>query len=161
MGNIYSMQGTLDAIFTRLGIDPQNPPAGTAFQNYVYTFNVGTLAGGGAASANINIEADSYFVWQATTYFVTADPAAGQTADTRIVPEVTMSLTDGGSGRRIFDTPQAISSFAGTGELPYILNMPYLFSKKSTLNADFVNLIAATAFANLAVSLHGFRIYAS
>jgi len=128
------------------------------YSYYVYTLAVASIVSLASANANANVESDSVFVWQKTSY--RADIAgAAQTENTRVLPLVTLQITDSGTARTFFDSPQGITSIAGHEGLPFILPAPYLFRANSTIQGAFASYDAAATYANLEVSLIGFRIY--
>lgn len=124
-------------------------------QNYVYTLSIAALAGGGVAQTSVNIDADSRFHWVKGAYFADI-AAAAQTDSTRVVPLITVQLTDTGSGRNFFDAPVPISSYFGTGELPFIMPVVQMFDPNSTIKAEFTNFDAASTY-NLRLQLIGFK----
>ena len=125
---------------------------------YVYTLTIDSLIAGASDTDTINIESDSQFVWTKTAYFVDV-AGADQTDSTRVVPLINCQLTDSGSARQFFDEPQPINSIAGQGNIPFILPAPFIFKNNANINASFTNFNAATTYANLRLSLHGYRVY--
>ena len=125
---------------------------------YSYSLAVTGLAAGATLIDNTTIEANSDFILTKMTAF--ADIAgAAQTSDTRVVPLVTIQLTDTGSSFNLFDEPQAISNLTGIGSIPFILPLAYRFARNATLRCEFVNFSAATTYDNVQISLVGFRNY--
>ncbi len=125
---------------------------------FVYTLSLGALVSGATATDSVNIENDSQFLWTKTSIF--ADIAgAPQTQDSRVLPLIKLQLTDTGSARQFFDEAQPIINIAGSGEFPQILPSPFIFSNNASINASFTNFSAATDYANITLSLIGFRIY--
>ncbi|MES9859177.1 MAG: hypothetical protein ABW166_21705 [Sedimenticola sp.] len=124
---------------------------------YVYQEDFLALASGGSATGSINIQADSDFVVQKLNYF--ADIAvAAQTDSSRIIPLVTVQITDSGSGRNLMEAPLPIPSMFGTGELPFILPQPKLFLARSTITLSVTNFSASTTY-NLRLSLLGYKVF--
>lgn len=129
------------------------PPNGNGMRNwedvdvrrrdfFVYTASVAALAVAASSNVTINIEADSDFILQKLTY--KSDIAgAAQTSGTQIVPNVTVQLTDTGSGRQLMSNPVAIPAIFGSGELPFILPNPRLFRKNTTIQVAFTSFEAA------------------
>ncbi len=125
---------------------------------YIYTLSLASLAAGATNSDLVNIENDSQFVWIKTSIF--ADIAgAVQTDESRVLPLINVQLTDTGSARQFFDEPQPVGNFAGSGQLPQILPAPFIFSNNANINASFTNFSNATTYANIKLSLIGFRVY--
>ena len=124
---------------------------------YVYEEDFLALAQGTTAVGSINIQADSDFVVQKLTYF--ADLAAAkQTDSSRVVPLVTIQITDSGSGRNLMEAPTPITNVFGTGELPFILPQPKLFLARSTISISVTNFDAAEDY-NLRLSLIGYKVF--
>jgi len=128
------------------------------YSAYIYTLTVASIAAAANATASANVESDSVFVWQKTAYF-TDLAGAVQTEDSRVIPLVTLQITDTGTGRQFYDSVQPINNIAGQGGMPAILSAPYIFKKNSTIQGAFNNFSSATTYLNLNVSLIGFRIY--
>ena len=84
--------------------------------------------------------------------------AAAQTESTRVIPLVTMQVTDSGSGRNLFESPVAVPSLFGTGELPFILPTPKLFSARSTITIAVANFDTAATY-NLRFSFIGYKAF--
>jgi len=141
----------LDAIRRALGVIEEP---------FVYTTRTtaGTpLAAGAVQQSIIQIQADADFKIMAAAY--EADIAAAtQTAATRVVPNVTVLLTDTGNGRQLMDNPVVIPSLFGTGELPFIWPVPKIMAARSTLQVQFTNFDAAAAY-NVRLSFIGIKLY--
>ena len=110
-----------------------------------------TAAIGATGLANIAIQADSDFLWEKLTF--SADAGAALTEATRVIPLVTLMITDSGSGRQMFNFPTTIGTICGTGGLPYILSKPKLFDANSLIQVTLVNLIASAV--NVEIMLSG------
>ena len=141
----------------RMGQGPTNAPRPIMKDFYVYQEDFSALANGTSATGNINIQADSDFVLQKITYFADI-AAAAQTDSTRVIPLITMQVTDSGSGRNLFESPVAVPSLFGTGELPFILPTPKLFSARSTITITVANFDAAATY-NLRFSFIGYKAF--
>ena len=126
--------------------------------NYVYSFNVASLAAGASAQDTINIDSDSNFHWVKGSFFA-AIASATQTDSSRVLPLINLQLTDTGSGRQFFDNPIPITTFFGTGEIPFILPLEQIFSSNSTIKADFTSFDAAATYTDIELSLIGFKKY--
>lgn len=134
------------------------PPQRRALRDFfVYATPSISIAGGASSSTSIQIQADAAFELQKLAMF--ADIAAAiQTESTRVLPLVTIQITDQGSGRQIFSVPVAIPSLFGDGRIPFILPTTKLFSPNSAIQLDFTNFTAATTY-NLRVDLIGTKIF--
>jgi hypothetical protein len=135
----------------------RNVPPPTFRDFFVYATPSIAIAALAPASISIQVQADSDFELQKLTFF--ADIAlAAQTESTRVLPLVSMQITDTGSGRAIFSQPLAIPSVCGDGRIPFILTTPKLFVANASIQIDFVNFSAATAY-NLRVDLIGAKLF--
>lgn len=141
----------------RMGQVPGPAPRAIMKDFYVYQEDFSGLVFATSATGNINIQADSDFVLQKITFFADI-AAAAQTDDTRVIPLVTMQVTDSGSGRNLFESPVAVPSLFGTGELPFILPTPKLFSARSTITIAVANFSVATTY-NLRFSFIGYKAF--
>lgn len=125
----------------------------------IYSLNLAAALNAGlSASASQKIDTSSQFVWVKGTYSCDLAGAA-QTDSTRVIPLVTVQLTDTGSERQLFDVPQAIPAIFGTGEIPAILPVPYLFAKNAQISGLFANYSAATNYSRMQLTLIGYRVY--
>lgn len=132
-------------------------PESVILEEYTQSFLVASIAPAAVATAISNIDASAYFVWCKTTYFA-ANANASQTENTRLIPLVTVQLTDSGSQRQLFDIPQPISNIAGHEGIPQILEQPYLYRPNSNISGRFVNFDAAVTYVNLYLTLIGYRV---
>jgi len=124
---------------------------------YVYEAAVAAIAVGGAANDTINIEADSDFILQKLTYY--ADIAgAAQTHGARIVPNVSIQITDTGSGRQLMQAPIPVAAMFGTGSLPFILPNPRLFMRNSTIQIAFTSFEAVIT-PDVLLAFIGYKVY--
>ena len=124
---------------------------------FVYTAQTIAIPVAGNATATIQIQADADFVLQKLSY--QADLAGvAQVAETRVIPNVLVQLTDTGSNRQLFFTPVPISSIFGTGELPFILPNPRLFIKTSVIQIDFTSFEAAVT-PTIRLAFIGYKFY--
>jgi len=125
---------------------------------YFYSTVAASIAPAASATPVINISADSDFYCTALTYF--ADVAgAVQTDSTRVIPLVTIQITDTGSGRQLLDRAQPLGAIFGDGTNPYRLINPRLFQRSTSIQVQLTNYSAATTYANLYVVFHGFKLY--
>lgn len=135
-----------------LRVDGQN----RAIPFWYQTPNVAALAAGASTQVALPFDQDSWFVWQKISVF--ADIAgAVQTDSSRVLPLVTVQLTDSGNAGGFMSAPIPIPTLMGDGRLPLILPAPFLISPNRTLTFNFTNFSAATSYANLRVQLHGIK----
>jgi len=125
---------------------------------YVYSAEGNPIPAAGNVTDQITIQADADFVVQKMTFSAFASTPIALTNNTRIIPAVTVQLTDTGSGRELLDAPIFIPSIFGTGELPFILPTPRLLKARSTLKVQFANQDASTAVI-VQLALIGYKAY--
>lgn len=124
---------------------------------YVYEAEALAILPAGSANDIINIEADSDFILQKFAF--QADIAAAAYTDaTRPWPNISVQLIDSGSGRQLMQNPIPVTSFMGTGELPFILPNPRKFLRNSTIQVAFTNFDAAITY-NIRLAFIGYKIY--
>jgi hypothetical protein len=119
----------------------------------------GNLAAGIAANVNITVQADSDFEWDYTTVYGEINGATASPLPDNIDIPVSVLITDGGSGRQLFNQPIPVTSLAGLGREPYILPQKRIFMGKSTINFAFLNFDGTLTVNNLFLSLHGRKIF--
>jgi len=124
---------------------------------FTYELDFASLASGTSDSGSFNIQADSDFVLQKLGYFADI-AAAAQTDSTRVIPLVSLTITDTGSGRQLMSSATPIPSIFGTGQLPFILPTPRLFQARSNVAVTVQNFDAAATY-NLKLSFIGYKRY--
>lgn len=138
---------------------------------YIYEAQALALAASGNATDTIQIEADSNFILQKLSYFAVVNGlnpdltvattilfTGGLTAEQRILPLVTVQLTDTGSGRQLMQEGIPIPSMFGHEGLPYVLNNPRLFLRNTTIQVNFVNADTVNAY-DIRLAFHGYKVY--
>lgn len=118
-------------------LDPNNPN-GVRADWFNYSAQWSALAQNASSTQNINIQTDSDFWCLKVDYYAdnnTADP----TWQTFQIPNVTVVMTDTGSGRNLSDNGIPLTSFAGTPGLPVYLPAPRKFSAGSTFSLTATN----------------------
>ncbi len=124
---------------------------------FVYAVNFSSLAAAASNESAIQIQADSSFEVQKLAFF--ADLAgAAQTESTRVLPLVTLQITDTGNGRQMFNTPVPIPAIMGDGRIPFILPTSKVFSPSSAVLVSVTNYSAATAYL-MRILLIGAKIF--
>lgn len=116
-----------------------------AQQFFIYTSGrsaAGIAAGGGVQNFQISILADSDFLIEKLT-FNSDVAAAAQTDGTRILPNVNVLLTNTGNGNQLMNVQVPVTGLFGTGQLPFILPVPYLLPATSTLQGVLTSYEAA------------------
>lgn len=123
----------------------------------VYQASFATLAAGASASTSITVQSEADFLLQKLTY--SADiSAAAQTDSSRVIPLITVLITDSGTKRQLMNAAVPIPSMFGTGEIPFLLPQPKLFKARSSILIQVTNYAAATTY-NLYLSFIGTDIY--
>lgn len=124
---------------------------------YVHTVTSLALVAGATDAITVNIEADAHFLLQKMSYMADIT-AAGQTDSSRVLPLVTMQITDTGSGRQMFDDFVPIPALMGTGAIPFILPTPHKFVANSTFTVQLINYDAANPY-NLRLAFAGVKVW--
>jgi len=128
---------------------------------YTYASTVIDLPATEVRDDSINIQADADFIIHKLTVFAIdrGIPTSAQGTDaTRIIPNVTVQLTDQGSGRQLFNQAVHIGSIFGTGSLPFILPAPRRIASNSVLALNYTNL-SATVDYDIYLSFIGLKYY--
>lgn len=120
---------------------------------------MGTMATSSTANSVITIQADSDFEWDYTTVYGEIDGATASPLPDNIDIPISVLISDGGSGRQLFNQPIPVTSLAGLGREPYILPQKRIFMGKSTVNFFFTNFSATIQVDNFFLSLHGRKIF--
>lgn len=124
---------------------------------FTYSSGIIALAPAAIATVSIPIQADADFYWQKSTYFADI-AAAGQVDSTRVIPLVTVGITDGASSRAISDAQIPIASLFGTGSLPFILPAPKTFAASGSIILALTNFDAAITY-NIRLFFHGHKLF--
>ena len=132
------------------------------FYSTQFTGNV--VAVGTTISQNIQIQSDSHYVARYLTVTVYNSPNilvfTGLAA-------LTINLFDSGSGRTLFDNPQAIQNVCGGtpgtaggvgGNAPFIFPEPWLIRAGGTVQVSLTNLGQLT-FPRVDVSIPGMKVF--
>lgn len=137
---------------------PHQPPKRRDFFVYTLAFTGGNvISAGTAAQGAIQIQADSDF--ELTKFTMFADIAlAAETEATRVLPLVTIQITDTGTGRALFNAPIPIPAIMGDGRIPFILPVPKVFSANASVAVQLSNFSAATDYG-LRLCLIGAKIF--
>jgi len=139
------------------GSSPVQPQRQYVEDWFTYELDQLSLAAGGVANNNIQIQADSDF--KLTKISGMADIAAAvQTASTLVIPLITINIVDTGSGRTLMSNPVPWGAIVGTPGLPFILPVPRIFKQRSNISIALTNYSAATTY-NLHLALEGTKIF--
>lgn len=124
---------------------------------FVYSINFDALNAGTTADGNIQIQADSNFKWLKSAFYATIADASF-TWQGQPIPNVTVQITDSGSGRQLVDRPVPVPSIFGLGVLPFILPVPRIFQARSNISIQVSNFDAAENY-NLRLMFIGTKIF--
>ncbi len=124
---------------------------------FAYTLAFAGLVAGAASQGAIQIQADSDFELSKFTMFADI-AAAAETEATRVLPLVTIQITDTGTGRALFSSPLPIPAIMGDGRIPFILPVPKIFSANASVAIQVANFAVATDY-NLRLLLIGAKIF--
>jgi hypothetical protein len=119
---------------------------------YSAQFPIAAFLAGATLGINVNIQADSDFVWRYTT--LVAFSAAGVLV---VAPDYTIAFSDTGAGRNMQDQAIHVACCTGTAQLPYILPEPKRLAAASVLIVTMTNIGGPAALAY--VTLGGFKVY--
>lgn len=115
------------------------------------------LSPGATVTRQIQIQADADFVIMSAAW--EADVAGGaQVQATYNVPNVAILLTDTGNGRQLMDFAQPIGVIFGTGQLPFIWQVPKIMSARSVLTVQATSFEAQVTW-DLRLAFHGKKLY--
>jgi hypothetical protein len=126
--------------------------------HFIYNAPVASLAPGASVSIPVQIQADSMFTVVKCAYFA-ALAGAGQTDSTRVIPIISVSITDTGSGQSLQNTPVPINSLAGHDGLPMVWPQSREFNANSTIQVTFTNNSAAETYTNVNLAFIGFKAF--
>lgn len=112
-----------------------------------------TIANGAAAQDFIQIQADSDFVLTQISGDVVN--AGGNTVAN---PNVTLQLTDTGSGKTFYSEPTLFGLVTGRSGFPYLMPAPRVINPNTNVKIDVVNNTGG-ALNGVFLALQGARIY--
>lgn len=84
---------------------------------------------------------------------------APQTQSTRIIPLVTIAITQSGSGVDIFPQPVPLSSVAGDGRLPFILPESKIWQANSSMSITLARYAEVGTTYNIRLSFIGRKLF--
>lgn len=128
-------------------------------QPFFYNAGSGSIsiASGATASGVIQLQADAAFAWDKLTFHVTVANAA-LTAATRVIPNITLLLTDTASGRQYMDQATPLSALGGDGSLPYILPVATWWRPNSSIAWIMTSFEAANTDL-VRLTFHGTKVF--
>lgn len=158
--NTQENQATLNAIMNILSKKTIQPIPYTYSAVYSVAGAQNSLAAGAVSQpVNVNIQADADFLILNQTYDANTANAA-RTANTIVIPNVSVLLVDTGSGYNLMDQPVPVPALFGNGQYPYMLPNPKLLPAKATLQVQASNYDAAAGY-NLRLCFNGVKLFAT
>lgn len=124
---------------------------------YVYEEDFPSLGATASLTGSVVIQADSDFILQKLV-------ASARDGATLFVPpdvQMTVVITDTGSGRQLVDGAVPLGNIFGSARFPFIMPTPRLFAARSTIEITLANIsgAAAIAFEATRLSFIGFKAY--
>lgn len=116
-----------------------------------------SLAAGASQQVTVNIEADSNFELQKLTYYVDAN--ATMTQATRVIPQMSLQITDQGSSRNLFNQAVPLSMVAGEGDLPFIMPVTKWFKRNSLVTFSIANFGGTDTYYNIYIAMIGKKVW--
>ena len=133
---------------------------------YSTQFLNNAVAVGTTVMQSIGIQSDSHFV--ARYFTITTYVSPNIAVNTGLAP-LTIQFFDTGSGRTLFDNPQAIQNVCGgvaaaggNGALPFILPEPWLLRAGGSIQVTITNLTTGgtgTTFPRVDVGMPGLKVF--
>lgn len=119
----------------------------------------GPFTAGLNISASVNVPNDADFECRRISYHFDL-AAAALTVATAFVPNITLLLTDSGSGRNLMNAAAPLASIAyPEGQPPQDLAWPKIFTRNSTITASLTNFDVAQTTGNVRLTLGGRKIF--
>lgn len=107
---------------------------------FTYGIRLQTLNAGGQQPGQFTVDAGWDFLWSKATMFAVDDgDAAADGGNNTPAPDLTIIITDTGSGRNLSNIPIPVTSIFGTGQLPFILPTQKLFQARATVAVTVIN----------------------
>lgn len=125
-----------------------------------YGMLISDLAPGNSAPGSFTVDAAFDFLWIKGTMIAFDD--AGAPYDPmgfNGIPNLTIVITDTGSGRNMMNIPLPVAGLFGTGPLPFILPTSKLFKARATVSANVVNNDAAVTFSSIYLNFLGTQAF--
>lgn len=136
----------------------QQPNVVKDFFVYAPPLPFSNIAVGGNSTQQISIQADSDFLLEKMS-FLTNQANAVQTYNTQTWPNLSVLITDTGSGRQLMNVAIPIVNLFGSGEKPFKLEEPKLFKANSIIQVQVFNFDAAVANYNTYLSFIGRKVF--
>lgn len=115
------------------------------------------VAAAASVSFQLNVPAEADFEAIKLTGFSDVAGAA-VTYSTRPVPNVNILITNTGSGRQLMNVAVPFFALFGSGEKPFILPQPMVFSARSVIQIQFTSFEAVNA-NNIQLDFNGNKVF--
>lgn len=126
---------------------------------FVYQISfTSAIAAGAQATSNVTLDADADFLWQKFTSYAQVG-SDGQTESARVVPGLSIIITDQASGRQLMNQAIPLPALIGTGPLPFILPTPKIFQSRGTISVQVQNLTDNTSYSQLYLAFVGTKLF--
>lgn len=124
---------------------------------YTYELDFAAVAAGATPQNSFTVQSDANFLWQYGCVF--ADIAgAVQTDSSRVLPLISLTLTDQGSGRQLMSGSVPVASLFGTATDPFELPTPRFFRAQTQVTVSLLNFSAATTY-NIKLQFVGTKFF--
>ena len=120
---------------------------------FSYELSTTALAAAGTATLSFTVQVDSNFLWQAG--MMTVDTTGTVTA----TPLITAVITDSSSGRQLQSAAGPVTTWFGTGQLPFLLPTPRFFRGGTQVTMSIANYSSGTTYTNAKFSFMGTKFF--
>ncbi len=122
---------------------------------FTYGIRIQALAASAQQPGSFTVDAGWDFLWSKATYYAINN--AGGVVVTN--PNLSIIITDTGTGRAMSNIPIAVPGIFGTGDLPFILPTQKLFQARATVSVQLINNDAAITFSNIYLQFVGTQLF--
>lgn len=124
---------------------------------FVYSTGRVAVGAGLSVTSNIAIQADADF--EVIKMNFSADIAGASINNNSFpIPNVTVLITDSGSGRNLMSLATPLEALFGTGQNPFILPIPRIISARSNIAITFTSFEAVNA-NNISLNFIGNKLF--
>lgn len=140
-------------------IDDPSLYSGQQFFTYQVSLATGvTLAPSNSTTLTFQIDGQSDFFWdKACAYVNVANDAT--TEANALVPAINITITDTNNNQPMMNNPVPIANIFGTGRLPFILPIRYIFYNKATVKMEIANVSDNTTYTRVDLSFIGIKAW--
>jgi len=116
------------------------------------------IAPGGQQNITTTIDSDADFFWMKGCVFADVGND-GTTYAANILPNLSVTITYGSTGRALSNAPVPVSSLFGVGQLPFILPAAKYFPARSLITMIVTNPSDNVTYSSVRFSLHGVKAF--